>query len=234
MLIAANLFSGGQETTARLLGDRRCGILGERPRAPAAPARRPRAASPPFVEETLRIESPLKGSVPAGQGPHDGRRRRRSRRAPRVFAHDRRRQPRPAPVRRPERVPPRPGQRPPAPRRSAPASTPAPARRSPGPRPAPPSSASSTACPTSGSRRRTTARPGPPLRVRPHLHAARSPGAAPRVRRRALIADARRAAIYLPGADDLVVETVTPRPGPRTATSSCASPRAACATPIRR
>jgi cytochrome P450 len=58
--IAAILFAAGQETTARLLaaGMR---ILAEQP-ALAAALRRDPGAIPSFVEECLRLESPIKGS----------------------------------------------------------------------------------------------------------------------------------------------------------------------------
>ena len=112
MRIAANLFSAGSETTARLIGDVRADPR-RSPRVPAAAARRPRLIAP-FVEEMLRTEAPLKGSfklakvrttvggVELAAGHHGVR-------------DDRRREPRPPPVRRPGRVPARPAQRPPAP-----------------------------------------------------------------------------------------------------------------------
>lgn len=57
-LIAANLFVGGQETTVRLLSFA-LRMLGERPDLQAA-VRADRSRVPTFVEETLRLESPLR------------------------------------------------------------------------------------------------------------------------------------------------------------------------------
>jgi cytochrome P450 family 150 subfamily A5 len=57
-LIAANLFAGGQETTVRLLSFA-LRMLGERPDLQAL-VRRERDRIPNFVEETLRLESPLR------------------------------------------------------------------------------------------------------------------------------------------------------------------------------
>jgi cytochrome P450 len=57
-LLAANLFSGGQETTVRLLSFA-LRILGERPDIQAA-LRSDRDRIPNFIEETLRFESPLR------------------------------------------------------------------------------------------------------------------------------------------------------------------------------
>jgi cytochrome P450 len=57
--IAANLFAAGQETTVRLLGTA-LQLLGERPDLQAL-LRADRTRIPDFVEETLRIESPIKG-----------------------------------------------------------------------------------------------------------------------------------------------------------------------------
>lgn len=59
MRIAANLFSAGQETTTRLLGSA-FQILGDRPDLQAR-IRADRSLVAPFVEETLRLESPIKG-----------------------------------------------------------------------------------------------------------------------------------------------------------------------------
>jgi len=59
MLIAANLFSAGGETTARLLGTM-LQILGDRPDVQQQ-LRDDRTLIPPFVEETLRLESPIQG-----------------------------------------------------------------------------------------------------------------------------------------------------------------------------
>lgn len=57
-LLAANLFSGGQETTVRLLSFA-LRILGERPDIQER-LRSDRARIPNFIEETLRFESPLR------------------------------------------------------------------------------------------------------------------------------------------------------------------------------
>ncbi len=57
--VAANLFAAGQETTVRLLGAA-LQLLGERPDLQQL-LRERRDLIPRFVEETLRIESPVKG-----------------------------------------------------------------------------------------------------------------------------------------------------------------------------
>ena len=57
-LIAANLFAGGQETTVRLLSFA-LRMLGERPDLQKL-VRDDRDAIPNFIEETLRLESPLR------------------------------------------------------------------------------------------------------------------------------------------------------------------------------
>lgn len=57
-LIAANLFAGGQETTVRLLSFT-LRMLGERPDLQAL-VRDDRDRIPNFIEETLRLESPLR------------------------------------------------------------------------------------------------------------------------------------------------------------------------------
>jgi cytochrome P450 len=57
MLIAANLFAAGQETTARLLGTM-LRLLGERPELQQR-LRDARDQIPSFVEESLRLETPL-------------------------------------------------------------------------------------------------------------------------------------------------------------------------------
>jgi cytochrome P450 family 150 subfamily A5 len=57
-LLAANLFSGGQETTVRLLSFA-VRILGERPDIQER-LRKDRDLIPNFIEETLRFESPLR------------------------------------------------------------------------------------------------------------------------------------------------------------------------------
>ena len=58
-LIAANLFAAGQETTVRLLSFA-LKVLGERPDLQRL-VREDRARIPNFIEETLRVESPLRG-----------------------------------------------------------------------------------------------------------------------------------------------------------------------------
>ena len=58
-LIAANLFTAGQETTARMLGFA-LQVLGERPDVQQQ-LRDDRSLIPAFIEEVLRLESPLKG-----------------------------------------------------------------------------------------------------------------------------------------------------------------------------
>jgi len=58
-LIAANLFTAGQETTARMLGFA-LQVLGERPDVQDR-LRADSSLIPAFIEEVLRLESPLKG-----------------------------------------------------------------------------------------------------------------------------------------------------------------------------
>lgn len=60
MRIAANLFAAGQETTARLLSTA-LQTLAERPDLQAQ-LRAERALVPAFIEEVLRLESPIKGT----------------------------------------------------------------------------------------------------------------------------------------------------------------------------
>jgi cytochrome P450 len=60
MKIASNLFAAGQETTARLLSTS-LQILGERPELQQQ-LRDDRSLIPAFVEEALRLESPIKGT----------------------------------------------------------------------------------------------------------------------------------------------------------------------------
>jgi cytochrome P450 len=57
--VAANVFSAGQETTVRLLSSALM-VLGEQPELQQL-LRRERDRIPNFIEETLRIESPIKG-----------------------------------------------------------------------------------------------------------------------------------------------------------------------------
>jgi cytochrome P450 family 150 subfamily A5 len=60
MLIASNLFAAGQETTARLLGAM-FRLIGERP-ALQQVLRDERDRLPNFIEETLRLETPLQST----------------------------------------------------------------------------------------------------------------------------------------------------------------------------
>jgi cytochrome P450 len=60
MRIAANLFAAGQETTARLLSTS-LQILGDRPELQQR-IRENRSLVPVFIEEALRLESPIKGT----------------------------------------------------------------------------------------------------------------------------------------------------------------------------
>jgi cytochrome P450 len=57
--VAANVFSAGQETTVRLLSSALM-VLGEQPEVQQL-LRRERDRIPNFIEETLRLESPIKG-----------------------------------------------------------------------------------------------------------------------------------------------------------------------------
>jgi cytochrome P450 family 150 subfamily A5 len=57
--VASNVFSAGQETTVRLLGAA-LQTLGERPDIQAQ-LRKDRSLIPNFIEESLRVESPVKG-----------------------------------------------------------------------------------------------------------------------------------------------------------------------------
>src|SRR5438045_5063107 len=73
--VAANLFAAGQETTVRLLGAS-LQLMGERPELQHL-LRDHRELIPNFVEETLRIESPVKGDfrlsrVTSSDGPGGG------------------------------------------------------------------------------------------------------------------------------------------------------------------
>jgi cytochrome P450 len=72
--VATNVFSAGQETTVRLLGTA-LKVLGERPDIQRA-LRADRSLIPNFIEEALRIESPVKGDfrlsrVPITLGDND-------------------------------------------------------------------------------------------------------------------------------------------------------------------
>jgi cytochrome P450 len=65
--VAANLFSAGQETTVRLLGAS-LQLIGERPDLQQS-LREDRSRIPDFVEECLRIESPVKGDFRLSRRP---------------------------------------------------------------------------------------------------------------------------------------------------------------------
>ena len=78
MLIAANLFAAGQETTARLLGSM-LRFIGERPELQQL-LRDDRDRIPSFIEETLRLESPIQGEFRLSRVADDDRRRRPPRR----------------------------------------------------------------------------------------------------------------------------------------------------------
>jgi cytochrome P450 len=60
MLIAANLFAAGQETTARMLGTA-LRLIGERPELQQQ-LRDERERIPAFIEEVVRLESPIQGN----------------------------------------------------------------------------------------------------------------------------------------------------------------------------
>jgi cytochrome P450 len=60
MLIASNLFAAGQETTARMLGTA-LRLIGERPELQQQ-LRDERERIPAFIEEVVRIESPIQGN----------------------------------------------------------------------------------------------------------------------------------------------------------------------------
>ena len=60
MLIAANLFAAGQETTARMLSTA-LRLIGERPELESA-LRADTTLIPTFVEEIVRLESPIQGN----------------------------------------------------------------------------------------------------------------------------------------------------------------------------
>jgi cytochrome P450 len=67
MRIASNLFAAGQETTARLLGTA-LQILGDQPELQQR-IRDDRSLIPVFIEETLRLESPIKGTFRLARTP---------------------------------------------------------------------------------------------------------------------------------------------------------------------
>ena len=67
MSIASNLFAAGQETTARLLSTA-LQILGEQPELQQQ-LRDDRSLVAPFLEEALRLESPIKGTFRLSRAP---------------------------------------------------------------------------------------------------------------------------------------------------------------------
>ncbi len=70
--VAANVFAAGQETTVRLLGTA-LQLMGDRPELQQL-LRERRELIPDFVEETLRLEAPVKGDfrLPVGRRPWAG------------------------------------------------------------------------------------------------------------------------------------------------------------------
>ena len=180
MLIAANLFAAGQETTARLIATM-LRYFGERPELQQAAARRTRphpgvhrgdaaARDPaPRASSAWRGCPTTVGGVDISRG-HDG------------DDAQRRGEPRPAPVRRTRTSSASTGRTAASTSGSGSASTRARARRSPAPRPGSASSASSTAWATSRISE-ADARSGrrPPLRVHAHLPAPRPRATPPRV-----------------------------------------------------
>ncbi len=181
MLIAANLFAAGEETTARLLGTM-LRLIGDRPELQQQ-LRDERDRIPAFVEETLRLETPLHAQfrlarVPTTVGGVDLPAGTTVMVLNGAANHD------PRAVRRPGRAPPRPAERPPAPRV----------------RVRHPHLRRRAACPSRGPRHARAhprphgrhpdlgggARPGrrAPLRVLAHLPAPRARAAPPRVHAR--------------------------------------------------
>ena len=160
-LLAANLFAGGQETTVRLLSFS-LRMLGERPDLQQL-VRRDRDRIPNFIEETLRLESPLRTQFRMARVRTEPRRRRHPRRRD-DHARTRCLQPRSARLRAPGRLRHRPGER-------------AAAHRV---RPWHPHLRRRAARPRRGSRH---AQPVPrPHRRHRHLHIAPRPGRSPPVR----------------------------------------------------
>ena len=153
---ATFLFAAGQETTARLLAAA-LKHLAEHPELQDE-LRADRELHPELPRRGAAHREPGEGRLPPRPPGHDGR-RRRHRRGHAGDAAERRRQPRPAAVRVPGRVPDRPRRTRSRTSRSAAATTRARARRWRAPRAGSASSASSTACATSASPRSTTARP---------------------------------------------------------------------------
>ena len=106
---ATFLFAAGQETTAKLLSAA-LQALGDRPGVQQK-LREDRSLIPGFIEESLRMESPVKSDSRLARRSTTDRRRRYPGRHGRDGVAGRR-QPRPAPVREPARVPAGPQERP--------------------------------------------------------------------------------------------------------------------------
>ena len=77
--VATNVFAAGQETTVRLLGTA-LQLIGDRPELQQL-LRERRDLIPNFVEETLRMEAPVKGDFRLARLPGDRRRGRHPGRA---------------------------------------------------------------------------------------------------------------------------------------------------------
>ena len=105
---ATFLFAAGQETTAKLLSAA-LQVIGDRPDIQQQ-LRDDRSLIPAFIEESLRMESPVKCDSRLGPPGHPRRRCRHTRRN-RGHGATGRRQPRPAPLREPARVRPPPKER---------------------------------------------------------------------------------------------------------------------------
>ena len=154
--LAANLFAAGQETTVRMLAAAVQMIAEDADLQQRLRERR--ELIPNFVEEVLRFESPVKGDFRLARVLDHGRGRRHPGRHHR-HGPQRRRQPRPPPLRAARRLPPRPRERPRAPRVRARHPLLPRAPRWPEPRDGSASNGCSTGCSTSGSRE---AEHGPP------------------------------------------------------------------------
>ena len=179
--VATNVFSAGQETTVRLLGTA-LKVIGDRPDIQRR-LREDRSLLPNFIEECLRIESPVKGDfrlsrVPTTVG-EEARRRRLH-----ADGGQRGRQPRPAPLRgsghvrsRAQERPPAPGVRPRHPQLP---------RRAAGPRRDPGRARAAARPHHRHPDQRGAPRPGgrPPLPIHSDLHPAWAHRAAPRIRPR--------------------------------------------------
>ena len=76
--VATNVFSAGQETTVRLLSTA-LKVIGDRPDIQRR-LRDDRSLLPNFIEECLRIESPVKGDFRLSRVPDHRRRRSACRR----------------------------------------------------------------------------------------------------------------------------------------------------------